>query len=807
MPRTNPSLSALLTLLILSPAAAQEPGDAVEGDHAGEPGTGSVVGVVVADDTRQPLAGVTIEAWRAADSTRVAGTASNENGRFRIARLPEAEYYLRMASLGYATVTTEAFEVAYEEARDVGVLALPTEALDLAPITVSTERTVMTFDGDRTSYNVGVMSGTDGEGVTEALRAVPELEIDLDGRITLRGQTPVIYIDGRPVAMSGEDLALFLEQFPADYLARIEVIENPSARYGAEGAGGIVNLVLKEGVELGMSGSVHARAGTRGQYGVGGRGTLQRGPWTLNGFANAGLTDVERTEFDLRQNLFTDPAFLQQESSSDRSGLSGTLGMTTRYDLTERARLSARARLSQSGNDTDGLTTTTHMDDAEDPFLRYDRATTASSRDLDVDLSAGFDYRWEPRRHELEIDLDFERGRDRREAREELTLDELVDDLLIPAELTLDDETERGQETSLEVDYTRPLGADGRLEVGFDIEVEDTEQDRVVRFAEDHGIEAGSTLTDRGHSYRQQVEAAYMTLGREMGGLDVRAGLRAERTNAELGLSGGDSFRNDYLSLFPSASLSYRLDRSRRIRLSYSRRAQRPSATVLNPVDRSTDPATRRVGNPEIEPQFTQSVSLDASQSSGLGNFRFSTYYRATSNGWAETMRVDDNGVSTRTYQNVASERTYGASFTYSLRPVEGWNGFLNVSGRRQVRDASNLADRYSGSTFLWSGRARINGRVTDALSAQANFSYNPPRDVPQGRFDASYAADLGVRYRLLGERASLRLALRDPFGLRRTGVRTHDLNYIQIGRSEESTRSAVLSLSYSFGGEGRRRR
>src|SRR5690606_25974020 len=119
--------------------------------------------------------------------------------------------------------------------------------------------------------------------------------------------------------MSGDALAIFLEQFPADYLQKIEVIDNPSARYDAEGSGGIVNLVMKEGVELGFSGSVFANAGTRGQYGMGGRGTLQKGEWTYNGGGFLRLSDSERTGFDLRQNLLTDPAFVRQDSWSDRS--------------------------------------------------------------------------------------------------------------------------------------------------------------------------------------------------------------------------------------------------------------------------------------------------------------------------------------------------------------------------------------------------------------------------------------------------------------------------------------------------------
>lgn len=787
----------VLVVMAAAPVVAQEP------PATPATGPGTLLGRVVADDSGEPVSGTSVEVWRAADSTRVAQTVSSESGQFRLTQLAEADYYLRLVSLGYATVTTHPFELAYGETRDVGTLRLPVEALALEPLTVSAERRAVTFEADRTSYNVGVMPGTNGLAVSEALRGIPELEIDIDGRITLRGGTPVIYIDGRPAPMTGEALALFLEQFPADYLEKIEVMETPPARYSAEGSGGIVNLVTREGVELGLSGSIHASAGTRGQYGAGARGTLQRGDWTFNGSGRFRLTDVERASFDLRQNLLTDPTYLQQDSWSDRSGLSGNFDLSTRFDPTDRIRLFTRARINRSGDDASGLTTTTHLDEAETAVLRYDRASASDARGLSGDLAAGFDYRWE-RRHELEVEARLQRGRDLEEGRDEITSDEVLEDgILIPAELTLDEESEREWERSLEVDYTRPWGEDGRIEMGVEVERDDAEIDRVIRFIHDPESAPDGTITDRGYTHRQAVNAAYLSIGRELGDLGINVGLRAEQTGSRLGIPTGEAFENDYVDLFPSANLSYRFDRSRQIRLSYSRRVRRPSASVLNPVDRSTDPLTRRVGNPYLEPQLTHSLSLNASQSGSAGSLRLSAYYRRTTNDWSETIAVDDDGVSTRTYQNLASQKNYGASVTYSLRPIEGWNGFVNLSGRRQIRDASNLSPRYSGSSFLWSSRARLDARITDALSAQGNLSYSPAVDLPQGRSDPSYAADFGLRYRFLDDRASVRLALRDPFELRRSGVRTQDISYIQIGRSRESTRSATINLSYSFGGRG----
>ena len=257
----------------------------------------------------EPVPSAIVELIRAFDSLEVAEALTDGGGRFTINRVPEDEFFLRLTSLGFATVTTQVFEVATAERRHLGDLPMSVEAVELEPITVSAERTVVTYEADRTAYNVGVMPGTEGASVTETLGSIPELEVDIDGRVTLRNSSVAIYIDGREAPMSGEALAIFLEQFPSDYLQSIEIIDNPSARYDADGAGGIINLVTKEGVELGLSGSVFANAGTRGQYGVGGRGTLQRGPWTLNGGTFLRLSDSENTTFDLRQNLFVDPAY------------------------------------------------------------------------------------------------------------------------------------------------------------------------------------------------------------------------------------------------------------------------------------------------------------------------------------------------------------------------------------------------------------------------------------------------------------------------------------------------------------------
>lgn len=363
-PHIRPFLTLLVvTVLLLAPAWLRAQ-DAPEEWT----GTATITGVVVADPTGDLLSAASVLLWSAADSVLVAQTVTNAEGAFSIDEIASGEYYLRLVHLN-GVVTTATFDLVDAETRNLGTLQVPIEVVALAPIEVSAERVAVTFEPDRTSYIVGLMPGAEGASVTEVIRSMPEMTVDIDGRVKHRGNEPAIYINDRPAPMSREAVAAFLEQFPAEYIQKIEIIPNPSARYGAEGTGGIINIVLKQGVDLGLSGSVMLNAGTRGSIGAGAHGTFQRGKVSVNGQAFLNRFDSETSGFDLRQNLIADPPFLRQDTWSDRSGLSGNVHVDGRFEATERVRFFARGMVMPSNNSSTGVTTTTHMDDAEAAIL------------------------------------------------------------------------------------------------------------------------------------------------------------------------------------------------------------------------------------------------------------------------------------------------------------------------------------------------------------------------------------------------------------------------------------------------------
>ncbi|MCA1791583.1 MAG: outer membrane beta-barrel family protein, partial [Thioalkalivibrio sp.] len=278
-------------------------------------------------------------------------------------------------------------------------------------------------------------------------------------------------------------------------------------------------------------------------------------------------------------------------------------------------------------------------------------------------------------------------------------------------------------------------------------------------------------------------------------------GVRGERSDTGFETPTGEASERDYYSLFPSASLSVRIDQNRQLRLSYSRRIQRPQPSILNPIDRSTDPFDRQVGNPDIDPAYTHSVSLDVDWSCSFGQLRLAPYYRHTEGSWAQITQVDREGVSTRTWDNVASEDHYGATAGLSLPHGRKISGLMSLGANGQVRDASNLAGSFSSSSLRWEVRASPQVMIAEQLSAVVRFAYFPAVDLAQGRSEARILADVGLRYRLLNRRASLDVSFQDPLGLRGSSSETRDLTHVQIRRNSESSRSIRVNMTYAFGG------
>jgi hypothetical protein len=767
---------------------------------------GAVTGRIVTADTGEGIAAVAVALRSLPDSAVAATAMSGFDGGFRVTGVDAGRYVLEFAGLGYGTRVTEPFEVERGVVYGFGEVTLSVDAVVLDPIAVESERAAVSYEPDRTSYLVDAMPGAEGGTISDALMNVPELDVDIDGNIELHGERPAIWVNGRPAPVTGESLSHFLEQFPADLIERIEVLDAPGAEFDAEGAGGIVNLVLKEGVDLGVSGSVFANAGTRGNVGLGGRATMQRGDWVHNWNASLRHTDSEVEAYRLRQNLVSDPSdFIERDSWNQNASLSGSFGMRSAWTPRDEARLTLGIDGSGRGNERDGLVRTTFMDEDRAATGGLDRSDLGESDGRELNLRSGFSWEWERRRHTFDAEVRMGFGQSNRSALEEILADENLDDAaFVPAEVTLESESGDEREFRFDLDYRRPLGAFGTIRTGYSLRDDSRSNARVLTFVNDPTGDTDPEVTLRGHARDQQLNSAYLNLdGNLSERFSFRAGLRAEHVDWTLEFPGVDPVAGRYFDVFPSLNLSWRQDRGRRVRLSYSQRIGRPGVSVLDPTDRSTDPLQRNVGNPDIEPRYTHRVNLNASWSGHLGTVSVQPYLSRTSNGWERITFVDEDGVQVRTWDNVSEQRSVGGTLSLRVRRIGSWGGSVNLSGARSERSAEGLDARFARTSTNWNARMNLNGDLIDGLRAQASARYRASSRSLQGRDGSQVSLDLSFRYRFLQNRASASLSLRDPLALQRSETEIRDATIWEVRMSSRDTRSAQLSLSYALGGRG----
>jgi outer membrane receptor protein involved in Fe transport len=766
-------------------------------------GPGRIHGVVQ-NATGERLASVGVTLRAAADSVLVTGVLTGRDGSFRMDGLAPGRYLVRVALIGYLPRSSEAIELTVAAPTvDLGTIVLEVSAVEVDALEATVDRPAVVIEADRTVYDARQMPVAEAGNATDVLRSVPELEVDVNNNVRLRGnQAVAVHLNGRPTPLRGEQLANFLQQLPGNRIARVEVLPNPSARHDPEGMGGIVNIVLRDDADLGLSGSVTLSASTRNRQSVNGRLNYQRGRLTLftgggvNTFANVSST------YNLRQNLAAQPiTLLEQNTLADNRSRGWHGDWTAEFRVGQQATLWSNAYLYASGNDTRGTSEYGIMDAGRVLHDRYDRRNIGEHGWSSYNIDFGFKQVFERQREELTVDGRVTRGANITEARN-TRLFHLVggEPVALPDELTLNDVDTGNGNLSMQADYFRQV-AGGRLDVGYRAWRRDQDSDNVLRIFATPGAVEPRGETRSGYVYEEMFHSLYTTWARTVGRFGMTAGLRAERSATEFASRVmDDTFERDYNTLFPSLTLSFSPRQGRTARFLYAKRISRPPPFYLDPFVPTADPLNVFTGNPALRPTYTQSFTVDYSHSGSVGTVRVAPYYRSSTDVWERIRTVDEAGVATSRWENAASSRVVGSTFTVSLRQAGRLSGSSTFSVYRDARDGTNISAAYRRAATLWSVGGNVGLRVSETTNAQGFVNHFPMQSILQGRASGWTMMSFGVRQRVSGTRGTISLNVMDPFNMNRSSSTSSDPTFIQHSRSTNSMRMASLGFTYNFG-------
>lgn len=775
------------------------------------PQIGHIYGKLVDASTKKPVPYASVALLKLRDSSVVTGMLTKENGEFSLESLPLGTFNMRITFMGYQTIfkrvaiSPQAFD------QDLGNIRLQPDSKMLGTVEVSGQKSAFTMGIDKKVFNVDRNLTSVGGTAQDVLKNVPAVNVDIDGNVTVRNASPTIFVDGKPSTLT-------LDQIPADAIESVELITNPSAKYDAEGMSGIINIVLKKNKRAGINGMVMAGAGTGDKYNGGGNINVRQGK--VNVFANY-MINANRVwgngTTDRTSMLNGGTSSLHQESDSRNSPRFqfGRIGLDYYLDN--------RNTISISQNIVDG-----NFRNWENLFSSFNKGDSMSNRInnnkfgfRNYTTQLGFKHTFAEPNKEWTADFNYNRSNNNRNG-------SFLTEPVSNASPTYQTNNSDGLTTfiTIQTDYTDPIGKNGKLETGLKTTLRNYsslynvyDQDTVT------GDYHFNNLLSNDYKYKEQIYAGYINYAGTIGTFGYQGGLRVEQYvySGEIP-SEGMKFKPTKATpgFFPSLYLSQKLKNDQELQLNYSRRVTRPNFFQLIPYRDYTDPLNQREGNPNLKPEYTNSVEFSYAKNWKTANFLGTVYYRNTNNLLSTISVPLGTDTLLTTFVNADNNNSYGAELTLKNTFFKIWDVTTNVNLYQTELTYTQDKQRYKNSNFSWMAKINSELKLPANFTLQISGNYQAPTIalpsnsgggrgggggfmmVPvsaQGTIKGMSSVDAGLKKDFLKNKAaSLTLSLSDVFNTRQYELNQAAPAFVQDYIRKRESRILRLTFSYRFG-------
>ncbi len=758
----------------------------------------------ILDPNGDPLPFATVEIYDE-DSTLVDGISTEDNGYFK-SELPVANYVLRIKYLSYDDQIIRVENLGYSGPTELGEIQMEEGGMVLDEIQVSAERSQMQLKLDKRVVNVGSDLTSTGTNVADLLDNIPSISVDVEGEVSLRGSQNVrILVDGKPSGLLGNNVADALRQLQSDMVERVEIITNPSARYDAEGEVGIINIVMKKESRQGFNGSIDLSAGDPARYGAGINFNLRR-DW-INLFLNGGLYYRKSPGEGSTFQRFNGPQGLEiYESESDRyrSGLSNRYQFGADFFLDDHNTITASGiyRFSDGENRTE-----INYRDLDQNLNILERSRRIDMEDEDGnDLETAINYTRTFDEEDRKLTADFKWLRNLDDEISDITESYLTS---MEPDLLQNSFNREGEENFLiQIDYVDPVGGEGMFEAGFKANIRDVSNDFQVTQLNQYNEWEILPEYDDNLTYFENIYAGYAIYGNKWNKISYQFGLRLEHSDITTRLEneGRDNNRR-YTDLFPTAHFTYEANPSNQFQLSYSRRLSRPWFRMLLPFSNFSDSRSRRVGNPDLDPEYSHSIETGYLRYFDQGSMLASVYYRHRTGVINRISTFTEDGIELRIPVNLNTQNAYGIEWNFNYDLSRWLQYTLNLNFYQAITDGTYEGQDYHSNTKTMEGRTSAKFKFPNIFDMQLAFNYFAPRKTTQGRRNAMYYADLGFSRDVLKGKGTLTLSVRDLLNTRKYSGYSEGPDFYTEDEFVWSNRQITLGFNYRINQQKRQQR
>ncbi len=759
-------LILLTTMSFIS--MAQRPG----GRPGGSGDFFNFTGQLMDENSAEPLEFATVSVFNPSDSSLVKGTVTDAEGKFKMLIRP-GTYYAELQFITHQKKIIDNIEIQRGSPVALGVVEMKQQQLELDELVVTGERTQMELTLDKKVYNIGKDLSNLGGSASDLLGNLPSVEVDVEGNISLRGSENVqILIDGKPSGLIGLSGTGGLQQLQGNLIERVEIITNPSARYDAEGGAGIINIILKKDKAKGFNGSFQVQAGYPARNGASVNVNYRTG-W-INWFVNYGITRRKSPGQGFTNNAFFRPDttyFINQINNRNRNGLSQNVRFGSDIYFNKKNVLTLSASYRTSDNENVTKTNYDFLDENGILFSDRFRQDNENEDDVNWQYEVLFNRDFKRKGHKLTFNLQYQDSN-------EVEISQF-DDQTNFADGTIFDfnqraENDNGEErTLIQVDYVQPFSKAAKFEAGIRYNFRNIFNDYVVESDSlDTGIYEEVTALTNDFNFDERILASYLILSNKLDKISWQLGARLEHTDLETLLEQtGESNNQDYLSFFPSANVTYKYSEISSLQMSYSRRVSRPRFRSLNPFVTFSNPLSIYTGNPNLQPQFTDSYELGILQNRTASTIYLGVYHRHTEDVVSRIQIAgEEEGQTIRRPENLAVRNDLGLelNLTQELGSKFRMTGNVNFFNSNTNGFNPETGEDISAEATTVSTRMMGFYRNDKLFNAQMTWSYRAPRRTPQGTRKAITSIDLGLSRDVLKRNGTVALSVRDLFNTRK---------------------------------------
>lgn len=750
-----------------------------------------ISGSIVDGDTGEPVSFANVAIYSEDEESVQQGSISNVEGEFTLKNVPEGEYKLEIKFVGYRPYQVARLET--NQDLKLGKIEMNPSVKQLDEVVVEGKEVSRpvetTLEGMtiRPEQNLSNLGGS----ALDVLRNTPSIIVGQDGSLTLRGSnSPNILINGR-----NSTLANSLDQLPASAIKSINIVTNPNAKYDAEGTGGVINIQLKKGSQQGTHGKMELTLGNRYRVNASARINHQSKRTNVFGGYNYRRSPGIGRSSVIRETFGEDPQTLRQERDIDRFEDSHTFNYGLDYYF-PKSTLSYEGVVEVEDESDSEITTSRLTNSAGEQLLYNVRDNTETEDNFTIDNAFIYQRQYDRAGQDFRVSISHS-YRDGNELQDATTTS--LDDAEIPIsrQRALDDG--RRHVAVGQLDYARPFDNQNKLEVGAKTIMRWSDTDfRFENFDQDTQEWINDPTVSNQFYYEEKVHAAYAIYNQSIGDWEFSAGSRLEYTRIDTELkTTGEENDQEYLNLFPSAKALYTLNDKNTFKFTYSRRIDRPSPWRLNPFPDIADTLNIRLGNPNLRPEFIQSLELGHKLTLPRTDLTSNLFYRHI-NGLVDWLvTVDENGVSTRRPSNLASGTTYGLELITTSQINEWWDINGSVSFFRALVDGTNLDEDFTNDAFVWNAKFTSSFALPADINMQIVGNYEAPEAEAQGFDDARYYADLSFQRKF--KKSQVSVSFRDIFNTYQFGSEALTDEFRQYFVYKRDSRRVFVTYSYSF--------